>query len=57
MAERTVDVSGSGLDFIVGMLVAAILLLTVLFSLVVFDGKQGADGNTEAPKMEAPKVD
>ena len=61
MAERKLDVSGdgggSGLGFIVGMLIAAIVLLTVLFSLGVFDGKQGADGNVEAPKIEAPKVD
>ena len=39
MAERKVDVSGSGLGSTVGMLIAAIVLLTVLFSLGVFDLK------------------
>ena len=62
MAEKKeVDVSGdgggSGLGLIVGILIAAILLFTVLFSLRVFDGKQGADGNIETPKAEAPKGD
>ena len=57
MAERTVDVSGSGLGFIVGMLIAATLLFTVLFSLGVFDGEQGAHVNIESPKIETPQAE
>lgn len=48
---------GTGLGFIVGILIAGIVLFTVLFSLGVFDGKQGADVNIEAPTIETPKAE
>ena len=41
----------------VGILIAAILLFTVLFSLGVFEGEQGADGNIEAPTTETPQAE
>ena len=59
--EKEVDVSGSsggtGLGLVVGILIAAILLFTVLFSLGVFEGEQGADGNIEAPTTETPQAE
>ena len=59
MAKRKVQANGgrTGLGLVVGMLIAAIVLLTVIFSLGVVEGKQGANGNIQAPKIEAPKAE
>ena len=45
---------GTGLGLIAGIVLAGIALFAVLFFLGVFDGKQGADINIEAPKIETP---
>ena len=48
---------GTGLGLIAGIVLAGIALFAVLFFLGVFDGKQGADINIEAPKIETPKAE
>ena len=48
---------GTGLGLIAGIILASIALFAVLFFLGVFDGRQGADINIEAPKIETPKAE
>lgn len=53
--EDHVSRGGTRLGLIVGIIVAAIVLFTVLVSLEVFDGKPGANVNIDIPKIETPE--